>query len=273
MNRRDFLKASGFFAATGLMGSYPLFIERFLVEINRYRIPVPNLPAEFNGFTVAQLTDLHYGRLVPFSFLEDVILKTNNIPKDITVCTGDYVRNRRKEINKIWPLLSELKAPLGVHSVLGNHDHWADPDRSIEWLEKSGQNLRHRVRCIERHGKKLWLAGGGDFEEDHKNIDDILSNVPEDDCKIVIAHNPDSADTDFTTRIDLMICGHTHGGQVNIPFLGTPVLPVKNKNYNYGLKKATKGHPIFISKGVGSAICPVRFNCYPEIAVLELVSA
>jgi predicted MPP superfamily phosphohydrolase len=109
--------------------------------------------------------------------------------------------------------------------------------------------------------------------EDHKSFDDILNKVPEDDCRIVLAHNPDSADTNFSERIDLMICGHTHGGQVNIPFYGTPVLPVKNKNYNFGLKTSSKGQPIFISKGLGWAIYPVRFNCFPEIAVLELISS
>ncbi len=275
MNRRQFLKASAIAAVAGLTASYPVFIERYLVQVNRYRIPVPNLPKQFNGFTIVQLTDLHYGLLVPLSFLQNVIEKANSLKKDVIVCTGDYVHKNKtdNEINEIWPLLSELKAPLGVYSVLGNHDHWADSARSFYWLERSGQNLRHRVHSFEREGKRLWIAGGGDLWEDHKNIDDILNKVPEEDCRIMLAHNPDSADTSFSERIDLMICGHTHGGQVNIPFYGTPVLPVKNKNYNFGLKTSSKGQPIFISKGIGWAIYPVRFNCFPEIAVLELISS
>jgi hypothetical protein len=275
VNRRQFLKAATIAAATGLVASYPVFIERYLVKVNRYSIPVPHLPKQFNGFTIAQLTDLHYGALVPLAFLQYVINTTNSINPDIIVGTGDYVHKGRTdvEINRIWPILSQLKARLGVFSVLGNHDHWSDFKRSMYWLEKSGQNLRHRVHSIEREGKRFWLAGGGDLWEDHKNFDAILKDVPKDDCRIVLAHNPDSADTHFSERIDLMICGHTHGGQVNIPFYGTPVLPVKNKNYNFGLKTSTKGHPLFISKGIGWAIYPVRLNCLPEIAVLELVSA
>lgn len=258
--------------AAGIIGSYPVFIERYLVQVNRYRIPVPTLPRQFNGFTIVQLTDLHFGPLVPLSFLQHVIRKANALSKDVIVCTGDYVHERDtdEEINGIWPLLSELNAPLGVYSVLGNHDHWADSNRSVYWLERSGQNIRNRTHCFERDGKRLWIAGGGDLWEDHRNFDEILGNIPDDDCKIVLAHNPDSADSNFSKRIDLMICGHTHGGQVNIPFYGAPVLPVKNKNYSSGLKTSAKGQPVFISKGIGWAVYPVRFNCFPEIAVLEL---
>lgn len=90
---------------------------------------------------------------------------------------------------------------------------------------------------------------------------------------VVLAHNPDSANTSYRKRIDLMISGHTHGGQVNLPFLGAPFLPVQNKEYSSGLKRSPRGCPVFISKGIGWAICPVRFNCFPEIAVLELVPA
>jgi uncharacterized protein len=97
-----------------------------------------------------------------------------------------------------------------------------------------------------------------------------MKPVPKDDCRIVLAHNPDSADTILESKPDLVISGHTHGGQVNIPFIGTPVLPVKNKNYSFGLKRSIENIPVFISRGIGWAIYPVRFNCFPEIAVLTL---
>jgi uncharacterized protein len=97
-----------------------------------------------------------------------------------------------------------------------------------------------------------------------------MEPIPKDDCRIVLAHNPDSADTIQESKPDLVISGHTHGGQVNIPFIGTPVLPVKNKNYSFGLKRSIDNIPVFISRGIGWAIYPVRFNCYPEIAVLTL---
>jgi len=171
---------------------------------------------QFLRFTVVHLTDLHYGFLEPLSFLEQVVEKANGLRKDVIVCTGDYVLKRvgrSPKIDKIWSVLSELMAPLGVYSVLGNHDHWVDSASSIHWLQKSGQDLRHRVHCFEREGQRLWLAGGGDLQEDHMSFDTLLETVPQGDCRIVLAHNPDSADSHFSQRVDLMVCGHTHGGQ------------------------------------------------------------
>lgn len=275
MNRRQFLKVSALTAGLTVVPLFAdAFAERYMVQVNRYRIPVPNLPPQFNGFTIVHLTDLHYG-LVSTSFVRDVVNKANSLKRDVIVCTGDFVhrRNTHREIDGVWPILSELRAPLGVYSVLGNHDHWAGTDRSFYWLNRTGQNLRHEVHAFKRNGKRLWIAGSGDLWFDHRNFDHILRNVPREDCRIVLAHNPDSADTAFSERIDLMICGHTHGGQVYIPFFGTPpFLPVQNMNYNFGLKTSKKGQSVFISKGVGWGAFPVRINCPPEIAVLELVS-
>jgi len=258
--------------AVGLVASYPVFIERYIIRVNRYRIPVTNLPDHFSGFRIVHLTDLHYGLLVPLALIRWVVAQANTIGKDIILCTGDYVheRNATGQIDTVWPVLSELKADGGVYSVLGNHDHWANTDRSQYWLSRTGQDLRHRVAKIERNGQRIWLAGAGDFWEDDRPLDKLLRQIPAKDCRIVLAHNPDTADTDYSERIDLMVCGHTHGGQVNVPFLGTPMLPVKNKNYSSGLKLSPKGTRVFISKGIGWAVFPVRFNCYPEIAILDL---
>jgi predicted MPP superfamily phosphohydrolase len=274
MTRRQFLRYGGILGAVGLVASYPVFIERYLIQVNRYRIPVPNLPQAFSGFRIVHLTDLHYGSLVPLAVIRYVVRQALRIEPDMIVCTGDYVHEKRAtaQIDAVWPLLAQLKAPYGVHAVLGNHDHWADAARSQQWLERTNQDLRHKLKVIEKGGRLLWLAGAGDLWEDHKNLDEILKGVPEPDCRIVLAHNPDTADTEFSSRVDLMISGHTHGGQVDIPFVGTPVLPVRNKNYSSGLKSSPRGTGVFISRGIGWAIYPVRFNCPPEIAVLELVA-
>lgn len=259
--------------AAGFAAAYPVFIERNIVLVNRYTIPVPDLPVEFAGFTIVHLTDFHYGLLVSLRFVEDVVARANRIPADVIVCTGDYVheRNSTAQIDTVWPVIARLRAPLGVYSVLGNHDHWAGTARSRYWLQKAGQNLHGKVKALERNGKRLWLAGGGDLWEDHIGFDGLLAGTDDRECRIVLAHNPDSADTGYSARIDLMISGHTHGGQVNVPFVGAPMLPVKNKSFSNGLVKARNGTRVFISRGIGWAILPVRINCYPEIAVLELV--
>ncbi len=273
ISRRRFLKIMGSIGALGLVGSYPVFVERYIVLTNTYRVPVPNLPPAFSGFRIVHLTDLHFGLLVPLSLIRSVVARANRIERDLIVCTGDYVHENRAtgQIDEVWPVLSGLTAPAGVFSVLGNHDHWADTARSRHWLRVTGQDLSHRVRCLTRNDSRLWFAGAGDFWEDHRDLDGILNRIPENDCRIVLAHNPDTADTDFTSRVDLMLSGHTHGGQVDIPLVGTPVLPVRNKSYSHGLKTSPRGFPVFISRGIGWAVYPVRFNCYPEIAVLELV--
>lgn len=275
MSRRQFLKLAGYSVSFGLVASYPVFIEPSIVLTNTYRIPVPNLPRAFSGFRLVQLTDLHYGWLVSLDHLRSVIARANRIPRDVIVCTGDYVheKNSTGQIDAVWPLLAELRAPSGVFSVLGNHDHWADTDRSQHWLARTGQDLRHQAVKLERDGSGLWLVGAGDLWEDHRNLDDLMRTIPESDCRLVLAHNPDTADTEFASRVDLMISGHTHGGQVAIPWVGPPILPVRNQTYSSGLKTSLRGASVFISKGIGWAVYPVRFNCFPEIAVLELVPA
>ncbi|MCW5205912.1 metallophosphoesterase [Desulfobulbus sp. F5] len=273
MNRRAFLRLAAYGMVATLAGSYTVLIERNIVLINQYTIPVTNLPPSFHGFTLAHLTDLHFGVLVSAAFIEGVVRKTNALRTDAIVCTGDYVhkRNTTAEIDQVWPILMQLQARHGVFSVLGNHDHSADTERSLYWLERSGQNLRHQRKVIERGKERLVLGGAGDLWEDQLKIDQVFANSEENECRILLSHNPDSVDTPFKTPLSLVVSGHTHGGQVVLPFLGPPVLPVQNKKYSSGLI-ITEKTKLFISRGIGWAIYPVRLNCYPEIAVLKLLN-
>lgn len=272
IGRRKFLKTGLSCGIGTLIVSYPFCIERYIFQVNTYRIPVTNLPSSFNGFTIAQLADLHYGLLMPLKIVKQIIHKFNTLHKDLIVCTGDYIleRNSTKPIDTVWPHLMKLRADNGVYSVLGNHDHWGNTDRSLYWLEKSEQNIRHKAVPIIKGEEKIWLGGAGDYWEDNLGIDKAFQHVPDSECKILLSHNPDSADTRFETRIDLMITGHTHGGQVNIPFIGPPILPVKNKLYSSGFIRTEKTR-LYISRGLGWAILPIRFNCPPEISILRLV--
>jgi predicted MPP superfamily phosphohydrolase len=273
MDRRKFLKHSMLGGILTLAGSYPILVERQIVNVNRYKIPIHNLPLSFHGFTIAQLTDLHLGFLVSPSFIEGLVIKANNLNTDMIVCTGDYVheRNTTEEIDQVWPILTKLKAKYGVYSVLGNHDHWADANKSIDWLQRSGQDIRHQCKPIYKNGDRIVIGGAGDYWEDELKVDDSFSCTDEKDCRILLSHNPDSVDTKFTTPISLVLSGHTHGGQVIIPFYGAPIVPVKNKRYTSGLIQTPKTQ-LFISRGIGWSILPIRFNCYPEIAVLELLN-
>ncbi len=271
MNRRSFLKRCSLTAAIAAICGYPLLVERYLFQVNRYQIPVAGLPPEFEGFTIVHLTDLHYGFLMPMVVIRHLIHQANALKKDVIVCTGDYVHehNRTEQIDRVWPELSKLQAVHGVYSVLGNHDHWADSSRSLDWLHRSGQDVRHQAVSISRGAARLWIGGAGDFWEDDPGIDRAFKTVPPGETKILLAHNPDTIDTAYHTRLNLVISGHTHGGQVILPFWGPPILPVINKRYASGVV-ATEKTMLFISRGLGWAILPVRLNCLPEIAVLRL---
>jgi predicted MPP superfamily phosphohydrolase len=271
MNRRSFLKLAAVSAGgLAVAGSIPLLAEPSSVRINRYRLALPRLPDAFEGFTIVQLTDLHYGFFIHLQLLRDIIAQVNAIPHHLTVCTGDYISNTRAEVDAVWPLLCRLRAPEGVFSILGNHDYDRCIVRSRHWLERSGQDLNNAVRKLERNGEVLWLAGTGDFWNDRRDIDALLDPIPPEACRILLAHNPDSADTIVRQQTDLIIAGHTHGGQINLPLIGSPVVSVKNRSYSSGLCRSKRGFPVFISRGIGLTRIPLRFNCPPEIAVLEL---
>ena len=170
VSRRHFLRVAGSLGVSSLLFGYPVMIERNLVMVNRYRIPVAHLPEGFRGFTLVHLTDIHYGPLVSLHMVRQIVGQANRLKKDAVVCTGDYVheRNKSNQIDRVGPVLSELTARSGVYSVLGNHDHWADPERSQYWLKRSGQDLNHRVHALERGRDRIWLVGAGDLWEDHQ---------------------------------------------------------------------------------------------------------
>ncbi|CAK8722755.1 Metallophosphoesterase [Candidatus Electronema halotolerans] len=272
MERRNFIRLA-VYGLAAFAGTYTVFIEPRLVQVNRYKIPLNDLPPAFHGFTIAHLSDLHLGLLVSADFIEGVVRQTNALRPDVIACTGDYVheRNTKEEIEQVWPILSKLRAKHGVFSVLGNHDHWADTERSLYWLERSGQNLRHQCKAITKGKERILIGGAGDLWQDMLRIDHVFAGSDENECKILLSHNPDSVDTDFKTPLSLVLSGHTHGGQVVLPFFGPPVLPVDNKNYSSGLIVTDKTK-LFISRGIGWTIFPVRFNCPPEIALLELIN-
>ncbi|HBT82375.1 MAG: hypothetical protein A2091_05060 [Desulfuromonadales bacterium GWD2_61_12] len=263
LSRRRFLKLSAFCGVGSLTGAYGIF-SALHFEVNTYRVPVPNLPLSFNGFTIVQLTDLHHGFGIPISVIDRVIEQVNLIEKDAIVCTGDYIHggDGSDAIDKVWSRLNTLQARSGVFSVLGNHDHMFDnTEQSLAYLAKSGQSVRHGAVPIVRGKDRLWIGGAGDLWHDSLGIDEAFRNTPPNECKILLSHNPSAADTKFKSKVDLMICGHTHGGQIAMPPFASNLC---------GLH-ARGGMQVYISRGIGWYLVPIRINCAPEISVLKLV--
>ena len=272
ITRRAFLKKAGVLLGAGaLLSSYPFLIERYLLEVNTYRIPVPHLPPAFEGFRILQLTDMHIGPFTSAAYLQSAVQIANSINKDITVFTGDAVQSSvpDDDIRKVWQILSGLRAPKGVFAVLGNHDHWIGLDKSITYAQRSGLLLRHMGVRLQRDGQHLWLGGLGDLWDDDLGVEACFANSDARDCRIALAHNPDTADRDLPCPIDLMICGHTNGGQVQLPVLTKMITPVSNKDYIQGYIK-TANTRLFISRGIGWGGIPIRFRCPPELSLLVL---
>lgn len=265
LSRRNFLKFGAFCGVGSVTGAYGLF-SALHFDVNHYQIPVPNLPPSFHGFTIVQLTDLHHGFGIPIGVIDRVIAQVNALKKDVIVCTGDYIHggDGYAAIDKVWSRLTALRAPSGVYSVLGNHDHmFNNTDDSLNRLEQSGQSVRHRALPITRGKERLWIGGAGDLWHDTLGIDEAFRNAPPEECKLLLAHNPESAETPFKTRVDLMISGHTHGGQIGVPPWSTSWSGLHSRG----------GTQIFVCRGIGWYLVPIRINAPPEIAVLTLVPA
>ena len=171
----------------------------------------------------------------------------------------------------VYSELSKLNATLGVYGVLGNND---PKNGTVNAMSNAGIiYIKNGGLWVEKGSSKIRIGGVGDFLTDSQNSRTAIGNATENDFVVLLSHSPDFFPYATTkSKIDVMLSGHTHGGQVSIPIYGPPVLPVKNKKYSSGLIKTEKGN-LFISKGIGCVAYPVRFNCAPEIAVLELVPA
>ena len=262
-------------ALAAVVITYGFSVERYALRINTYPLYFENLPDEFDGYTILMFSDLHYGLFMSEPWVRHVIAMTNNAGADLVVGLGDYVHRRRftGELTAVWPMLRTLKAKDGVYFVNGNHEHWADSALSLDLLERSGLSLRHRHTLLRRGGAALALAGCGDMRGgDEPGLEKALAGIPAGTFTIVLAHTPDTADLPHGNRVDLFLCGHTHGGQIIVPFLGKPILvPVDNRSYDFGLKRNARHEAVFISRGIGWAILPVRLNCPPELAVVRLL--
>jgi predicted MPP superfamily phosphohydrolase len=227
---------------------------------------------------VVALADLHVGS--PWNGVENlqrVIRETNAAGADLVLLAGDYVVTSVLGGTFVPPettagALRALHAPLGVYAVLGNHDCWLDAPRVRAAFEAAGiPVLDDAAREIDpRRG--LWLSGISDFWEGRHDVHAALAGVPDDAVVLAFTHNPDVF-PHVPDRVALTIAGHTHGGQVVVPFGGRPVVPSKyGERYAIG-HVVEDGRHLFVSPGIGTSIVPVRFRVPPEISVVTLRSA
>ncbi|MGI5816649.1 MAG: metallophosphoesterase [Armatimonadota bacterium] len=273
-SRRSFLKKLGL-AAGGIAvagAGLDIAFERHWVEVTRPRIAVPGLPAAFDGIRICQLTDVHHGPYLAIERVHDAVSLAQEQRPDLFVITGDLSHKREWSVPPVWDAMSPLQAPLGVWGVMGNHDWWHGIAASREGAKRAQIGmLDNRAVPIVHRGERLWLAGVGDLWTDRQDLAGALRGVPDDEPVILLTHNPDYADEMADRRVKLMLAGHSHGGQICPPLMGPLKVPNRMK-YAAGLVR-TAVSQVYISRGIGMAILPFRFNCRPELPVFELARA
>jgi uncharacterized protein len=248
-----------------------VFIEPHWLQEKAYEIADPDIPVKFNNTKIIFLSDIHHGPFFSISRVRDLVRRVNLQKPDIILLGGDYVHRDPKHIIPVFSELKNLKAPLGIFGVLGNHDHWEDANLTKEQMAKAGITLvDNKAFWISKDGEKTKIGGVGDYTEDVQNIDPTIGDVQKKDYVLLLSHNPDYAERLNTDKIDLMFSGHTHGGQVTLFGLWAPLVPSGyDQKYRTGLVDLHK-LKIIISNGIGTITPPVRFFARPQIVVVVL---
>ena len=286
ITRRGFIRlcvlgALGFVGGKGFLNSRNL-------KLAEVRIRLKHLPSAFDGLKVGQITDIHAGPLVPRKLIKtgvDLILAKR---PDLIVLTGDFVSGATKFLwttyggfkqhhyDYCMEELGRLKAPLGIFAVLGNHDFWSGREvaaKITSGLESIGvQVLKNEAIPLQKEGQHLYVVGVDDYWESSYNLIRALHGIPADGCRILLSHNPDVNENieSLGERIDFIISGHTHGGQVVLPLVGAPYLPSPfGQKYRSGLVRDGE-RQTYVSRGLGLFFVPARINSPPDVTVLTL---
>jgi uncharacterized protein len=273
ISRRAFLR--GALAITGAgLGTYlyARTIEPTWLDIVHVELPLRNLPDAFADFTIAQISDLHLGPYIQPATIEAVVESVLALNADAIVVTGDLVsRVTQGEPDMLVQTLSPLTAPQGVHAILGNHDWWEDGPLVTESLRRAGVNvLSNEHLSWQRGGQTLYLAGVDDVWCGKNDLRGALHGIPADAAVVALVHEPDYADiVAQDSRVILQLSGHSHGGQVCLPFYGGLHFPKWAKKYTSGLYQIGD-LTLYTNRGIGMVVWPIRFACRPEVTLLTL---
>jgi predicted MPP superfamily phosphohydrolase len=275
--RRQFLSAAAAAGVVAIAG------DAILLAPNRPRIVrqdffLPRWPERMNGFTVAVLSDFHYDSHFSIHPLRAAIAMVSRLHPDLIALTGDFVSvplvgDDQKAAFAAEPcarLLRQMTAPHGLWAVMGNHDDGTDPEHVTRALQAENVRvLANHSEPIEQDGARFWLAGVNDVMSGTADLSKTIRVVPAGEAVVLLAHEPDFADEAAQYPIDLQLSGHSHGGQIRIPFLPPLYLPELAKKYVWGTYHVG---PLMLhtSAGLGTVGVPMRLNCPPEITLLTL---
>jgi predicted MPP superfamily phosphohydrolase len=278
LSRRTVLKM-----AVGVMGlglgslAYGHYFESSWVEITTLRLKLPRLAPEFHGYRLVQLSDIHLDhRGMTRTRLAEIARLVNGLRPDLVAITGDFITvahdgGPRIFVEDLAPALSLLTPHDATVAVLGNHDQEQDPITIRRALQMSGiVDLSNTVYTLWRNKMALHIAGVDDLWTGQDRLDLVLKRLPAEGAAILLAHEPDFANTSAKTgRFGLQLSGHSHGGQVILPFLGPPILPRYARNYPVGRYQVGE-MTLYTNRGLGTVPPRIRINCRPEITLFIL---
>jgi uncharacterized protein len=244
------------------------------VQFSNINLYLPNLPKGFHGYRIVQISDFHIGTWLGKNQLEQIVRSVNSLKPDLVVITGDFVNHdAEKYAPELAAVLAKLEPKDNKFAVLGNHDHWTDPE-AVRWslLHSDITELNNDSIDLRRNGSSIILAGIDDHLAGFADLGKILQQLPEEAVTILLAHEPDFAEISAPTgRFSVQLSGHSHGGQINLPVFGTPYLPPLGRLYPGGLYQIN-GMTLYTNRGLGTSWLGLRVNCPPEISTFTLIA-
>lgn len=256
------------------MGGYRFYQSRYLREggflVRHEQVQVRSLPEGLNGFQIAHLSDLHAGAFLREGDLRHIVACINDLGVDMVALTGDYVTHRPSDIHRLAPDLSELEPRFGCVAVLGNHDYYGRGQEEVAGLfESLGIDvLRNRGVRVDSGQGVVHFSGIEDLEEGHR-IDPhaARSTLLDEDVEVFLCHNPAKIWRLAEIGCPLVLCGHTHGGQISIGPIPRPGPQHPGERLELGPTTT------IINRGVGAVGLPLRFRAPAEVVIVTLVGA
>ncbi|MBX7061734.1 MAG: metallophosphoesterase [Pyrinomonadaceae bacterium] len=241
------------------------------LTLERIEITLDRLPKKLDGLKCVHLSDIHHSPLTDLKHIERAVKFANRLRPDIVLLTGDYVSHESDYIAPVAETLAKLRSPMGTFACLGNHDHWTDAGLVTELFRGEGITmLVNEGLRIGSNGASFWLAGVDDHMVGQTDVVAALKGSFPDEVKILLAHNPVIFRQAAKKRVDLTLSGHTHGGQIKLRDNEKRI--IRRRKLSSGLHERDSSQ-IYITRGIGTVVLPVRYQCPPEISLLTLRAA
>ncbi|HEY0428502.1 MAG TPA: metallophosphoesterase [Pyrinomonadaceae bacterium] len=238
------------------------------LTVEKIKISLERLPKKMENFRIVHLSDIHHSPFTNLEHIERAVRTANDLKPDMFVLTGDYVSHETEYIAPVARVLGTLKAEFGIYACLGNHDHWTDAEMVTNEFRANGiKVLINEGFRFEARGASFWLSGVDDYMVGKTDLRAALRGSFPDEMKLLLAHNPVIFRQAARFDVDLILSGHTHGGQVKLRNEEKRILPRRKLKNGLHQRKNTQ---IYITRGIGTVVLPVRFGCPPEISLLEL---